>query len=467
MIVKISSTFTKNHNSTKQASSGFTDYTVIGLKEPCTVLNPLIEISAFIPNACYAYIPAFNRYYFITNIESVTKDIWRYSMAVDVMGTYSSTILGSTQYCSRSSAGNKFLSDGLITHKENTSDVETFRNNAASGLSGSTYTLELIGSNGVQLYAVSKATIDSLMTNLFNASIYGASVVDDTVKTYFNPFQYVLSCRYFPTSIGGSGASMKFGWWDSGVSGSLISNNGETHTFTITVPSPTDTDGFYAHDPAWVTHTLLVPCCGTMNIPAFLTGETLTITLNIDYWTGQASARITWGNDEIGRMNGQAACDIRLTALSSDMSNIGSTLLVGGEKNLYTGLSFSSLKDALSNPQGSFGKALLTGLASAIDGLMPGDPIKNVMAPTPAYTTASGNYTDINLTRNAVITSRFYSPYNKTSVRSKFNYPDNTLRALSSLTGYTVCETPYLSIDGTSEELASIKAFMKGGFYIE
>lgn len=43
----------------------------------------------------YAQIADLNRYYFITDVESVTRDVWQLRLSVDVLETYKNEILSS------------------------------------------------------------------------------------------------------------------------------------------------------------------------------------------------------------------------------------------------------------------------------------------------------------------------------------------------------------------------------------
>lgn len=479
MNVYITNTFKKPHNSTKQGDyTNWYSYNVVSLKQPCTVVNPIIELSTFIPNACYAYIPDFNRYYFITNIESETRDIWRYSMAVDALATYKSDIVNSSQYCSRSSIGNAFLNDGLITHLNNTTELKNTRESFDIGLSGSTFILEVAGTDGVNLYAVDYVTLNFLITTLFDATFYDSqssssgtpsntSIVDDTVKTYFNPFQYILSCRYYPCTVSGSTSTIKFGWWDSGIQAVImpqpqVSGNFNYFTTTFTLTQPTDNNGFYAYDDNWLSYNLFIPGCGDINIPAQFSGKFTRVILYADYWSGQCNAEVLVDGvgSAIARLSGQIGADIRLSNLSSDMSNIGSTLLfAGGSGNLA--------REVLSNPQANIGSSLMAGVFSALDAVIPGSPVKNALQPNLSVSSATGNALWLNANRAIVLSTHYYSPWNAQSVHSKFNYPDNTYHSLSTLSGYTICESPYIEINGTSEEKNIIVSFMRGGFYIE
>ena len=60
--------------------------------EEVDILNPsfIIQLDSFIYN--YFYIPQFSRYYFVTNITSLRKGLWRISGHVDVLYSYDSDI---------------------------------------------------------------------------------------------------------------------------------------------------------------------------------------------------------------------------------------------------------------------------------------------------------------------------------------------------------------------------------------
>ena len=64
------------------------------LKDRCSMLDPVITIeNSSVPDYNYAYIPEFNRYYFITEITSVRNNLWRISLKVDVLESFKTDIL--------------------------------------------------------------------------------------------------------------------------------------------------------------------------------------------------------------------------------------------------------------------------------------------------------------------------------------------------------------------------------------
>lgn len=66
------------------------------LREKTDIVNPVINIeyAGTLTNVNYMWIPEFNRYYFITKIESIRTGLWRVYAHCDVLKTYSEGILG-------------------------------------------------------------------------------------------------------------------------------------------------------------------------------------------------------------------------------------------------------------------------------------------------------------------------------------------------------------------------------------
>lgn len=63
------------------------------LREECSMLTPsIVYQSADVPTFNYVYIPIFNRYYFVTSLSSVSKNVWRMELNCDVLMTYKNEI---------------------------------------------------------------------------------------------------------------------------------------------------------------------------------------------------------------------------------------------------------------------------------------------------------------------------------------------------------------------------------------
>lgn len=88
------------------------------LRESSSIINPSITIeepTSALVGYNYCYIAAWNRYYFITDIVSVTNSLWEISMRVDVLNTFKTEIKQQKGLIARSSFGNKYLIDDKAT----------------------------------------------------------------------------------------------------------------------------------------------------------------------------------------------------------------------------------------------------------------------------------------------------------------------------------------------------------------
>lgn len=86
------------------------------LREETDLVDPeiLIEFDGVLVDCNYMHIPIFNRYYFITKIESVRTNLWKVYAHCDVLKTYSEGILGTNCVVARSeNRYNLYLNDSM------------------------------------------------------------------------------------------------------------------------------------------------------------------------------------------------------------------------------------------------------------------------------------------------------------------------------------------------------------------
>lgn len=84
------------------------------LRDECDILNPIIEFNFDnrLLSHNYAYIPAFNRYYYITGVKVVGKLV-TLKMHVDVLMSHKDEIRSSYGHAIRSSNGNVYIPDDM------------------------------------------------------------------------------------------------------------------------------------------------------------------------------------------------------------------------------------------------------------------------------------------------------------------------------------------------------------------
>lgn len=72
------------------------------LREECSIIAPSITFKqTTVPTFNYVYIAAFGRYYYVTGITSVSKDVWRMSLSCDVLMTWKDDIRALTAIIAR------------------------------------------------------------------------------------------------------------------------------------------------------------------------------------------------------------------------------------------------------------------------------------------------------------------------------------------------------------------------------
>ena len=107
----------------KISKSPSTVMTLTGtLREETDIVNPQINIEydGTLTNVNYMHISEFNRYYFITKIESIRTGLWRIYAHCDVLKTYSQGILGTPAVVARNeNTYNIMLDDSMFKVQSN------------------------------------------------------------------------------------------------------------------------------------------------------------------------------------------------------------------------------------------------------------------------------------------------------------------------------------------------------------
>lgn len=115
------------------------------LRDEADIVDPVIviEYSGTLTNVNYMHIATFNRWYFITKIESVRTGLWRVYAHCDVLKTYSEVILNTECVVARSeSRYNLYLNDPIFKVYSNPRlQVANFPNK----FSGESYVLVMNG----------------------------------------------------------------------------------------------------------------------------------------------------------------------------------------------------------------------------------------------------------------------------------------------------------------------------------
>ena len=465
----------KKKNSTAQPTlSSGTRFQNVQLKEETSVLNPVLLFNPsstgmpvpFVANYyTYAFITEFSRFYFVTDWRYL-NGVWECSLTVDVLATYKTSIGNSSVYVERSaSAYNGDIIDKMYPAKTNTeivsATIATSWANVAP--SGGCYVLGVINyqsSNhvgAVAYYAMDSSGLNSMLSYLFGNNIYQASTIteigEDLFKSLFNPFQYIVSCMWFPASpstYGSTQTSIKVGYWDTGVLAYMVTALADVRFITGTIPAhpQASSRGSYLNYAPYTRITLFCPPFGEVPIDATFTrtGMYLYSKVIIDTITGQATLRVAFRSSTSGNYSAKPCFEktammgvpIQLAQVLTDYSNSVSSLTAG--------ISAGSIAGAV---MGLIGATV----ATAID----------TQAPKVNTSGANGSFVNFALEPNLVVEHSLLVDEDNTDL----GRPLMAVRTINNLSGYIKCAESHFDGSCYDTERDMINGFLTDGFFYE
>lgn len=459
--------FAKRTNSTKRPSGG--QEFGIDLKAPCNIIDPEIKIaSQSDPTGYnYCYLPTFSRYYWVKNW-TYASGLWVASLTVDTLASYRDQIGYSTEYVVRSSAKyNGTISDGLYpATAEVRSVTSAFQGGFSETISGGFFVIGFVAkaanSIGAITYVVmtpgnAKKLSAKLLTDVSYLSIDNAEISDSLTKVLFNPYQYIVSCNYFPFDVAELTAHLPLvsnvdvGWWSIDIPCWILGadNNNLTKSVSVGIPKHPQaaSRGGYCNASPYTDYTIFLQPFGVIPLDAskLWGAATLSIQYTVDLFTGDSILRMfTDTNQLVHETTAKLGVPIQLSNITFDVPSGGGLLQTG------VAAAFGGLQAALSG--GSFSDV--------------GNGILNAAQATNADVASKGA-TGSTIAFDSV-------PY--MVARFKILVDDNNddhgrplcQRVLiSSIPGYIMVDDPDIALAATAEEIDSVKSYMKNGFFYE
>lgn len=499
MQITLYSGFKKRKNSTLQPPASTTivpRITLTGhLKEPCTVTEPIINFQGLTGSPAgytYAYIPTFNRYYWITDWRW-NNALWEGHLSVDVLASFRTEIGNTLAYVNRAASDY----DGYIIDKMYPAASDWTTQTVALqvpwtvyGAANGTYILGVIrntpsGSAGgaVTYYAMTNNELTAFMRYLLSDTFYIEQGFDDTAtppppitqglaKGLINPFQYIVSCTWFPASKSSFNISapttISVGPWEpiTGITASYINGSvGYTyhHEQALTQHPQAIFRGGFLNKSPYTTHVCFLPPFGSFMVDTSYFDETnthLSIDVKVDCITGQATLlagainpndalaipRIFWDTTAM------FGVPIQITQLSSDTLKAGvaaANIVAEGASAAFSG--------GLSLLLGG-GRRLISDVGNAIEALLPRVNTQG----------SSGSFLAYDDTQNALvasITSRFCRVVDDDI--AEMGRPLCQVKRLSDLNGFIQCGEASVDVSALKTEKEAILNFLLGGFYRE
>lgn len=470
--------FKKKPNSTKLPPSGtasrtFSCYAL----DNSSIIRPTLVLqygTSEILDFNYAYIQTWGRYYFIDDIAVLEGGIYQLSMACDVLASFRTDILSSSQYVLRSASDHdRTVIDNKYPVKATSTKGLSYGGgvviNAGSPVSGyfdgilltGCYVVSVFSDNseGVTTYAMNQSAFRSLMSNLMSYLPSDMSDVSAGVgKALFDPLQYIISVMWFPNfpdkDSGTSVSSINFAGYSISVSGTckiFDSSVWDNLYCDITVPKHADAATFpYMQLEPFSVYDLYFEPFGTIRLDTTRLYGVSTIRCRwyMEYQKGMAHLEV---QDAANATNVIATADAQF-GISIPVSQI-TVDYFGAASHLIGGAVSAAVQAANGAYTGAIGSGL-EALGSAVQAMLP-------------HVSGKG-------TPDSFLIFRGESPrivYQFFNIVERDNEtqgePLCQAKTLSTLSGFTMCLNAELESEGLQAETDLISSMLNSGVFIE
>lgn len=446
--------FNKKVNSTAIPGAGVssTDLTCL-VRSPSSVINPVIELQTNPLAYNYAYIAAFSRYYFISDVV-YNEGLWIVSLTVDVMASFKSEIGTQSMYVLRSASSfdgsiadttyplTADYTDAIITGNPGEEDF--------TGFSSGYYVIGVQGqgnasSNGVIYYSLDAAQFVTMLNGFYGNSgslAFWGNLAKGVIDSLNQISEFIVSCRWYPAELTtGASQRMYIGSYDTGLTVPIVTDGLHyTDSFTLQKHPQAAARGDYMNAGPFTRYIMVDRKTGFVELDSSLLASATTLNryTDIDHTTGQALISYSLDNNtaSIYQTYCQFGVEIDLAGNSTNvMGALGS--LAGATVDFFLG-------DYI-------------GAASGI-----GNMAAN-MLPTHTGQTSAGGY--VSLRENAYLHEIFMTAADDDNANR--GRPLCKYVQLITLSGYVIVDRPHVEISGTAEEAAQINTYLASGAYYE
>lgn len=458
-------TFSKRLNSTKNPPStgGYTVKAV--LKDNTSLIRPELEVVENVTSYNYAYIPTFSRYYFVQDV-IWQRGVWRIALSEDVLATYKNVIANTTAYILRSATFQDPTITDLLYPARTEIDTQKTEFTLEDGwienptVANGYYVVGIVNNLSTAYGAVAYYVMSGKEMADFRAYMLGdiqswEQITDfsgDVAKAFIDPFQYVVSCMWFPTGVPVevTKQTIAFGYWKSTLQASLLSQTTRNYPFSLARPDRThNKDLTYLYRTPWANYYLYLQPWGSIQLDASKMGKTgVSCNITYDFVSGKAILTVTskLTNDILYSGEAQVGVQMQLSNVSLNLKSA-----TGGVSGLI-----EAAKNSIGGVIGNIGqKFSASNIASSAI-------LSN--ASVQSTGTNSGMGAD-SLGGKATLFANYYEPV-------MFDVADNgkpfcQLKKISDCSGYVKVENGAINFSATEPEKKIIKEFLEGGFYYE
>lgn len=362
-----------------------------------SIIEPVVRIKASIAslaNCNYARIADWNRWYFIRDMVLETGGTVLLYLSVDVLASYRTAILASTQYVLRADSqydgtivdqfyptkvdtefDNAFLS---VTYNGNDYDcAELVSNQYLSDyftrlITQGEFVIGVIGENatGISYYSLNYTNFKNLLANLMAFTPSNMSDVSSGIaKVLADPMQYITTCFWVPYAgqVSQTARSIKFGYYSISCTAGLLNADDYCHFMTYCdVPKhpQANSRGLYLNTAPFTSLTLYFNPFGEIQLDtiALATAEKLRIEWYYDCTKGNAELFVYNNNTGEIAYHGyedKLGVSIQLTQLTVNSLQTGQSILdtIGNIFKGNIGGIFGSIGNAVESQQPKVSKS--------------------------------------------------------------------------------------------------------------
>ena len=482
-------TFSKRPNSTKQPSSGGTDYQVT-LIEETSLMNPTFKLSiATNPiHFNYAFCYEFDRYYFITDITSY-QNFWYISCRCDVLASWKTDISAQSHYILRSASDyDEYICDNQYGAKISETAVKVPISGPLYWGTGHSYVVGITGyapHTSQQVGSVTYYQMDDvglynfvyyLMHNINDWCDIPTAIFDPSVQeALLNPIQYIVSCVAIPVDFTGDSTSrIYFGYYYFDIPGTgkyktLTLGQTVTEENTVTLPKhpQASTRGKFMNAAPFSNYTFHLGPFGDIPLDPADYIDATELRYKITYDMAQGVGRLVVGPAVSGStniMNISYCGNVMIGApvqLSQAIINPLQAQLswdVGMNNVFTTGMGAGNATNSinLANNLVQAQNALQTTYADALQHKFPG--CCGVGTPGSFFNFFDNDY-------GCYLMYKYFTAVDENL--AEIGRPLCQTRQISTLSGYVLCQNADAQISGTADEAEQVNAYLNTGFFYE
>lgn len=462
MIIKLCS-LTKRINSTKRPS----EYSVevdVQLKSNCSSESPvfLIKDSVWDNSYNYMYIPEWDSYYFLDDATIQTGMIWQTSWSMDALATYKTEIGNYTAFVERAASSyDTSIIDSALSMKQNIIKSESVTTALTHLNTRGCYLIRTVSGelnyssvSGINTYVTVASQLPKIFDFMFDADNFTDVITDNVVKTFFNPFQYIIDIRWFPFDAGvlyltqpvqHAVTSIKFGWWSvPGLSETfLLTQKGAVISAqNINIPTPQYSD-WRGKTGSWTRYNMFLPVVGNINLDPAYASDGIDVSYGVDFATGYATVKVkthsTTSEKIISTHRVNMCVPIQIAQIGSPLESV----ISGGLGVITSALTHN----------------IIGGVGSAVSG------IAGSFSPEPSTNGANGDMYAISNNPNIVVTMYCYEAAEYPL--SVYGKPLCQNVQLSTLSGFVQCANASVPIASIRSEKNAVDGYLNSGFYME